>query len=115
MEPGAGYHNLPAKLASARRKITKTATVTLTADELNFTLILAELASATIALTLPAASEVMRGYEARIAMGNATAVTVVATGSFAGGNATVTLSRGECMEVYCDGTYWYNNSVGASA
>ena len=118
MKPGSGSHNIRNKLFEGRDYITKAATATLTKAEVEFSRINAVHGSSAIALTIPAASADQEGSGFQVRMGGAAAVTVVVSGGFAGvgsGGDTVTLAQGEFAEFYCDGSYWYNNSVGAGA
>ena len=94
----------------ARRYVEKTASATLTADELEFGFIAGNHASNTVALTLPAADASMKGYDSLIVCKGAANTTVTVSGGFGGGGAgqdTVTLAQGEKCQVFCDGEKWY--------
>lgn len=96
-----------------RRYTAKTATATLIADEVEFGFITATHSSSGIALTVPAASAALKGYQAIIADGGAAAVTVVVSAGYGGagsGTDTVTLAQGDAVSIYCDGTSWYSIS-----
>jgi hypothetical protein len=103
-------HNIGSILSEGLNFVSKTATATLTADEINHSLITATHASVAIALTVPAAATEYEGYSFIVASGGAAAVTVVVSAGFGGAGAsadTVTLAQGDACMLICDGTNWY--------
>lgn len=116
----AGTHNLRRKQAGANSApVTKTATATLTQGEvINSGFIIATHASVAIAITIPAAAGVYKGYELIVAQGGAAAVTVVCAAGYGGGGAatdTVTLAQGQFAKFVCDGSAWFYQATGAAA
>lgn len=102
----------------ARRKTAKTATATLTNDEVENGLVVATHASVQIDLTLPAAADGNADYNCLIADGGAAAVTVICTAGFGGGGAgadTVTLAQGQMVIIYSDGDSWYYTNLTTAA
>jgi hypothetical protein len=98
---------------SARDVVTKTATCTLDAAELDFTLIKA---SGGAALTLPVPTADMEKFHAKIINAGSGSVTVVVAAGYGGNassNTTVTLAQGQMCEVMCDGDYWYVDRTAA--
>lgn len=96
-------------------KLAVTATATLTYAQLGA--YKSFIASDAVAITLPAASAALNGLVRRICAGGASATVVVAAG-FAGNSGSsdvVTLGIGDYAEVFCNGTYWFVNSVTTAA
>jgi hypothetical protein len=103
-------HNFGSEFSEGLNFVAKTATATLTADEINHSLVTATHASVAIALTVPAASDRYKGYHFYIACGGAAATTVVVSAGYGGagsGTDTVTLAQGDMCELLCDGDSWY--------
>lgn len=112
-------HNIGRELAEGINYVSKTATATLTRDEIYpLSFITATHASSAIALTLPAASIAYKGCRVMIACGGAAAVTVVVTAGFGGAGAsgdTATLAQGDFCECFCNGSSWFVNNVTTAA
>ena len=103
-------HNFLANLQGALKRftLTKTATATLTNEEvINNLVIYGNHASAAIAFTLPAAGAANDGCINFIVNQAAAVVTVVVTAGFGAGNDTLTLAAGEMALIFSNGSYWY--------
>lgn len=99
--------------------LVKTASYTLTVGDLKrYPNFVGNHASDAIAFTLTPAVAGLEGVVRKIACLGAAAVTVVVAAGFGGvgsGGDTLTLAQGEYVEVWCDGTYWYNNQGTAAS
>ena len=87
----------------SRDDVAKAATGTLTADELDHTLVRA---TGTITLTMPTVTAAMKNFNALIV--NADSGVITLTGTFGGHAAfSVALAQGQMAMVFCDGVYWH--------
>ena len=88
----------------------KTASATLTDDELKGAYIKCSIASGVLTITIPAAASKHKGRHAEICNNGAGQVNVNVAAGFGGGGTdrdARILNRGEFVTILCDGTSWY--------
>jgi len=97
---------------------TKTASATLTKQELDHGFIAANHASSGVTFTLPAASTLYKGCLSYIVNKGAAAAKIYVAAGFGGAGGsydTVTLAQGDGYIVCSDGSYWYDIGFATAA
>jgi len=109
----SGNNDVNTERLGARDRLLKTETADLTFKEMRaYKIITGTHASSAIALTLPAAADVLAGMVRFVCCGGAAAVTVVVDDGYGGGsNTIITLAEGECVMIVCDGTAWHAGTL----
>lgn len=108
----SGNNDVNTERLGARDRLLKTETADLTFKEMRaYKIITGTHASSGIALTLPAAADVLAGMVRFVCCGGVAAVTVVSAGYGGGGSTIITLAQGECVMIVCDGTAWHAGTL----
>lgn len=110
-----GHNFLAKEQVGARHELVKTATATLTYDELDNHKFIVSNSSGSVTLTVPAASTGYAG-QSRFVMNKNSGTTTVSLTASSGAGVTQTIAQDKMIEIVCDGSYWYvTEQTGASA